>query len=57
MFMQISTPVIVVISLILIALVVFIIVRNRKDEKELEQQLDKDFGRPPKHQDDEDISV
>jgi hypothetical protein len=31
--------------------------RNQKDEKEMEQQLNKDFGRPKKLQDNEDTSA
>ena len=55
--MQISLPVILIIVIVLMLLVVFMIVRNRKDEKTFERQLDEDYEKPRKHEDDEDTSV
>lgn len=40
---------IVVIALVLIALVIFLIARNRKDEKEFEGQLKNDYHKPKVH--------
>lgn len=42
-------PVIIVVGLLLIALVVFLIRRNMKDEEEFEHQLKEDYHKP-KHQ-------
>ena len=55
--MQIGWPILLPVGFLLILLVLFIILRNQKDEKELEQQLNEDVGKPKKHQDNEDVSV
>jgi large-conductance mechanosensitive channel len=55
--MHIGLPAILIIGFLLIALAAFIIIRNLRDEKELEQQLDQDFGKPQKQQDNEDTSA
>ena len=57
LFMQVSLPFILITVFVLIGLLLFVILRNRKDEKELEQQLDEDYEKPKKHEDDEDTSV
>ncbi len=40
-------PLIVLFGLIAIALIVFLVVRNQKDEKEFENQLKNDYRKPP----------
>jgi len=37
---------IVIISLVLAILIIFLIVRNRKDEREFEQELKNDYHKP-----------
>lgn len=55
--MQVSWPILLPLAFLVVLLVLFLIIRNRKDEKDLEEQLDKDVGRPKKHQDNEDVSA
>ena len=38
--------VIIIVGVLLIALVVFLVKRNMKDEKEFEKQLDNDYHKP-----------
>lgn len=49
-----DTLIFIIVGLLLIALVVFLVVRNLKDEKEVEEQIKSDYGRPHKHVDQED---
>ena len=46
-------PVIIIVGIILLALVVFLVKRNIKDEKEVEQQLKEDYPRPRDEGDEE----
>ena len=46
--------ILVIVGVILIALVLFIIFRNQKDEKQLEQQLKNDYPKSTKEEADED---
>lgn len=55
--MQIGWPILLPVGFLLILLLLFVIIRNRKDEKELEHQLNEDYEKPRKHEDDEDTSV
>jgi protein-S-isoprenylcysteine O-methyltransferase Ste14 len=55
--MEISWPVLVIVGFFLILLLLFIIIKNQKDEKELEKQLNEDYERPKRHQDNEDTAV
>ncbi|HSV09467.1 MAG TPA: hypothetical protein VLI68_01765 [Hanamia sp.] len=40
---------VVIISLVLAILIIFLIIRNRKDERELEDQLKNDFHKSRNH--------
>ena len=44
--MNINWPVLIVVGVALVALVIFLIVRNMKDEKELEHNLNEDYLKP-----------
>ncbi len=44
--MNINWPVLIVVGVALVALVIFLIVRNMKDEKELEHKLNEDYPKP-----------
>jgi uncharacterized membrane-anchored protein YhcB (DUF1043 family) len=46
-------PVIIIVGIILLALVVFLVKRNIKDEKEVEQQLKDDYSKPKEEGDEE----
>lgn len=54
--MDINWTVIIIVGVVLIALVIFLIARNRKDEKELEHTLNEDYPKPKEdeHTDDPD---
>jgi len=54
--MNINWPVLIIVGVVLAALVIFLIVRNRKDEKVLEHKLNKDYPKPKEdeHTDDPD---
>jgi protein-S-isoprenylcysteine O-methyltransferase Ste14 len=54
--MNINWPVLIIVGVVLAALVIFLIVRNRKDEKVLEQELNEDYSKPKEdeHTDDPD---
>lgn len=39
-------PVIIVVGLAALALIIFLIVRNQKDEKEFEEAVDNDYRKP-----------
>ena len=55
--MQLSLPIILIIGFALLALFLFIVFRNRKDQKELEQQLNEDYEKARSHEDDLDTST
>lgn len=55
--MQLDLPTILVIGFAILALLVFIILRNRKDKKEMEEQMNEDYEKPRHHEDDMDTSV
>jgi protein-S-isoprenylcysteine O-methyltransferase Ste14 len=40
---NVNWPVLIIVGVVLAALVIFLIVRNRKDEKMLEQELNEDY--------------
>ena len=46
-------PAIIIVGIILLALVVFLVKRNIKDEKEVEQQLKEDYPKPKEEGDEE----
>jgi len=46
-------PAIIIVGIILLALVVFLVKRNIKDEKEVEQQLNEDYPKPQDEKKDE----
>lgn len=48
-------PVIIIVGIVLIALVVFLIKRNVKDEKEFETQLKNDYHKAKESEDDVEI--
>jgi uncharacterized membrane-anchored protein YhcB (DUF1043 family) len=50
-------PIIIIVGIVLIALVVFLIQRNIKDEKELEDQLKNDYHKPKEEEGDVEIDV
>ena len=54
--MNINWPVLIIVGVVLAALVIFLIVRNRKDEKVLEHELNEDYPQPKEdeHTDDPD---
>ena len=47
--------ILIIFGILAIALIVFLIVRNQKDEKDFERDLDNDF--PKRKSDDEDIDI
>ena len=53
---NINWPVLIIVGVVLAALVIFLIVRNRKDEKVLEHELNEDYPKPKEdeHTDDPD---
>jgi len=46
-------PAIIIVGIILLALVVFLVKRNIRDEKEVEQQLKEDYPKPKDEGDEE----
>lgn len=44
--MQLNWTTLVIIGAVLVALVLFLVLKNRKDRKELENQLNKDYKTP-----------
>jgi hypothetical protein len=54
--MNINWPVLIIVGVVFAALVIFLIVRNRKDEKVLEHELNEDYPKPKEdeHTDDPD---
>ena len=55
--MQIRWEIIAVIGFALVALIVFVIARNKKDKEKLEEQLKQDYEKPRHHEDDQDTKV
>ena len=53
--MQVSYPIIGIVALIAIALIIFLIRRNIKDEKEFEQEVIQSELKPEKHDEDKEI--
>jgi LPXTG-motif cell wall-anchored protein len=52
--MEINTSFIVLVVLAAAALIAFLIWKNNKDKKQLEQKIKDDYRKPPKHSDAED---
>ena len=48
-------PVLIVTGIALVALVIFLIRRNMKDEEEFEQQIKNDYHKPPHQEGDVDV--
>lgn len=44
--MNLDWPVLGVIAVVLLALLLFVIIRNKKDRKKLEDQLNRDYKKP-----------
>jgi large-conductance mechanosensitive channel len=38
--------IIIIVGILIIALIVFLVIRNQKDEKEFEKELDNDYHKP-----------
>ena len=55
--MQIRWEIMVIIGCVLIVLLVFVIVRNREDKEEFEDQLKRDYEKPKQHEDNQDTKV
>jgi len=47
-------PVIIIVGIAAIGLIIFLVVRNQKDEKEFEQQLKNDYHKPKEEEGDVD---
>jgi LPXTG-motif cell wall-anchored protein len=54
--LEINWPVLIIVGALLLALVIFLIVRNKKDKRNLEHQLNEDYPKPKEdeHTDDPD---
>jgi large-conductance mechanosensitive channel len=52
--MQINGTVLAIVAIILLALMVFMVVRNKKDRKKLEHQLNHDYKKPKNEEHTED---
>lgn len=52
--MHFNSPIVIIAGLVLIALLLLLIFRNKKDKKELENQLNQDYHKPPRHPNEED---
>ena len=52
--MEVNGTTLVIFGVILIALLMFIITKNKKDRKELENQLNQDYKKPKEAEHDED---
>ena len=50
-----NLPLIIIVAAVALALVVFLIIRNQKDEKNFENQLDNDYQKPRNEEGDIDI--
>jgi len=53
--MNINWPVIIIIGVVLVALLLFLVYRNQKDKKKLEQKLNEDFKKSKDEEGDADI--
>ena len=53
--MELNLPVIIIVSIAALALIIFLIRRNQKDEKEFEKQLNQDYKKPPEDENEVDI--
>ena len=49
-------PVLIIVGIALIALIIFLILRNQKDEKDFEQQIKKDYKKSPDHENENDTT-
>lgn len=52
--METGTSFIVSVIVVAVALIAFLIWKNNKDKKQLEQKIKDDYRKPPKHSDAED---
>jgi large-conductance mechanosensitive channel len=52
--MQINGTVLAIVAIILLALMLFMVVRNKKDRKKLEDQLNQDYKKPKNEEHTED---
>ncbi|HZF65659.1 MAG TPA: hypothetical protein VEZ55_14290 [Chitinophagaceae bacterium] len=52
--MELNWSILVIVGVLLLALVIFTIVRNQKDEKDLENKLNNDYRKPQEHTDADD---
>lgn len=48
-------PVLIIVGIVLIALLIFLVKRNMKDEEEFETQLKNDYHKPKDEEDDAEI--
>ena len=53
--MEVNGTVLVIVGVILVALLLFIITKNKKDRKEFENQLKKNYKKPKESEHDEDV--
>lgn len=53
--MDINWPVIIITGVVLVALLLFLVYRNQKDKKKLEQKLNEDFKKSKDEEGDADI--
>jgi len=53
--MEVNGTTLVIVGVILIALLLFLITKNKKDRKELENQLNKDYKKPKEAEHDDDV--
>ncbi len=47
-------PVLIIFGIVVLALIIYLVVRNQKDEKELETQLKNDYPKTKEEEDDAD---
>ncbi len=52
--MKENAPIIIIVAIILSALIIFLIYRNKKDRKNLENKLNNDYPKPTRHADEHD---
>ena len=53
--MEVNGTTLVIVGVILIALLLFIITKNRKDRKEFENNLNQDYKKPKEAEHDDDV--
>ena len=53
--MEVNGTVLVIVGVILVALLLIIITKNKKDRKEFENQLNEDYKKPKASEHDEDV--